>query len=125
MVLEQVSQQSSTLQQELMGNEWLLEDLGGRGVIDNLQTTIQFFEEGRLGGRGGCNRYFADYEITDNTIKVGVVGSTFMACAEAVMNQESKFLEALAQATEIRLEGPFLFIECENLDQPLKFTRLC
>ena len=41
----------------LSGKTWLLEDIVGRGVIDNAQTTIRFDESGRVSGSTGCNRF--------------------------------------------------------------------
>jgi hypothetical protein len=34
----------------LAGSEWLLEDLGGLGVIDNIQATLTFPEAGKVAG---------------------------------------------------------------------------
>ena len=113
-----------SLQEQLLAGEWLLEDLGGTGVIDRLQTTLKFDRESRLEGAGGCNRYFASYRLEKNQIEVGAIGATRKACPTAVMNQEIKYLQALEKAYRIRLENEFLFIYCQGMDKPLKFTRL-
>lgn len=111
---------------EQMEGEWLLEDLGGTGVIDNLQTTLQFGSENRLEGFGGCNRYFASYQLEQNQLKVGAIGATRKACLPAIMNQETRYLQALAKAYHIHLDRNqgLLLIDCQGLDKPLKFTRL-
>lgn len=121
LVLEQVDPQS--LQNQLMSGEWLLEDLGGAGVIDNLQTTLKFNSD-RLTGSGGCNRYFATYQLHRNQLKVSQIGATQKACSSAVMNQESRYFKALRKAHRIRLDKEFLLIDCQGLDKPLKFTRI-
>lgn len=122
LVLQQPQNQS--LQNQLLAGEWLLEDLAGTGVIDNLQTTIKFEKEGSLGGSGGCNRYFASYELKGNQIKIGTIGATQKACPPAIMDQESRFLKALGEAYRVRFdeEKGWLFIDCQGLDKPLKFT---
>jgi heat shock protein HslJ len=40
------------------------------------------------------------------------------------MDQEDRFFEALENARAIRIEGPYLMIECEGIKKPLKFVRL-
>ena len=122
LVLNKVS--PSALQNQLTGSRWLLEDLAGKGVVDGVQSTLEFGENNRLGGKGGCNVYFTSYELDGSNLKVGMIGSTQMMCPPAIMDQEQKFLQALEKAYNLRLEGPYLFIDSEGYDLPLKFTRL-
>jgi len=122
LVLTKVASNSSP--NKLAGTKWLLEDIGGTGVIDNLQSTLEFGENNQIGGNGGCNRYFSSYKLDGTQFTVDVIGSTQKMCGEAVMNQEQKFLRALEKAYNLRLEGPYLLIDVEGYDAPLKFTRL-
>jgi hypothetical protein len=66
----------------LTGTEWLPEDLGGAGVIDNIQATLTFPEAEKTAGKGSCNRFFGPAEISGSAIKLGPLGSTRMACPE-------------------------------------------
>ena len=99
----------------LTGTEWLLEDLGGAGVIDNVQATLTFPEAGKTAGQGSCNRFFGPAEISGNAIKLGPLGSTRMSCPEAVMSQESKYLDALQAAERFEWKDPYLLIYCKGL----------
>ncbi len=112
------------LEQQLQQGQWLLEDLGGRGVIDNLQTKLKFDSQGRISGLAGCNRYFGQYKLKGENLKMSNIASTRKACFEAVANQESLFLNALERAYQIRIDGPYLLIYSKGLKQPLKFTLL-
>jgi heat shock protein HslJ len=107
----------------LLGTAWQLEDLGGAGVIDKSMTTLEFIEAGRVAGRGGCNRFFGSVEITGESIKFGQMGSTRMACVEALMNQEGRYLKALGDANRYSLNGDELLVYAKGLDKPLRFTR--
>ena len=49
----------------LGGAAWLLEDLAGRGVIDNSHATLQFMADGKVAGTGGCNRYSGSWRSRD------------------------------------------------------------
>jgi heat shock protein HslJ len=108
----------------LVGSAWQLEDLGGAGVIDNSMTTLEFVETGRVAGRGGCNRFFGSVEFADESIKFGQMGSTRMACVEALMNQENKYFEALEGAERYAVNGDELLVYARGLDRPLRFTRM-
>jgi len=73
-------------------------------VIDNVQATLAFPEAGKVSGNGSCNRFFGPAEINGNAVKLGPLGSTRKACPEAVMNQETKYLNALQAADRFELE---------------------
>ncbi|BAU14190.1 hypothetical protein LEP3755_47350 [Leptolyngbya sp. NIES-3755] len=108
----------------LENTAWLLEDLSGTGVLDRAQTTLQFDQSNRLTGRGGCNRYFAEFDRQGDRFKVGAIGATKKACSPALMNQETRFFQALQRAERIRFERSFLLIDVEGSDQPLRFSRM-
>ena len=38
----------------LLGSIWVAEDIGGAGVIDNLQSKLQFVSASQVAGHGGC-----------------------------------------------------------------------
>jgi heat shock protein HslJ len=83
----------------LTGRTWVVEDIGGGGLIDSSNVTLSFGTHGRVAGSGGCNRWFAGFELTGESLSIGQAGSTLMACPEALMTQERRFFEALAQVT--------------------------
>ncbi len=107
----------------LSGSEWLLEDLAGDGVMDNVQATLAFPEAQKVSGNGSCNRFFGPAEITGDLMKLGPLGSTRMACPKAVMNQETKYLNALQAAERFEWQAPYLLLHCKGLEKPLRFTR--
>jgi heat shock protein HslJ len=107
-----------------LGTDWLLEDLSGSGVVDRVQATLSFPEAGKVAGNGSCNRFFGSVEIGGNTLKLSPLGSTRMACPDAVMNQETRYLGALQLAERYEWREPYLLIHCTGLDKPLRFTRL-
>ncbi len=108
----------------LAGSEWLLEDLGGSGVIDNVQATLAFPEAGKVVGNGSCNRFFGPAQISADSVKLGPLASSRMACPEAVMNQEKRYLDALQAAERFEWKAPHLLIYCKGSEMPLRFTRM-
>lgn len=77
---------------------WLAELIRNGGVIDNLQSTIEIARDGTITGNGGCNGFSGKAIITAGEIKCGPLAATKMACAPAVMDQETRLLGALADA---------------------------
>lgn len=123
LMLVRVTRPEGAAPDPLRGTSWLLEDIGGSGVIDNAQATLEFPQPGKVAGRGSCNRFFGTVDVTRESIAFGPLGSTRMACPEAVMNQEAKYLKALQDAERYALDGPFLLIHARGMDRPLRFTR--
>lgn len=79
----------------LQGREWVVEDINGKGVIDRSRATLNFGPDGRVSGRSSCNNYTAQYTLTGEGLTVSKAAGTMMACAPALMQQESLFLDVL------------------------------
>ncbi len=109
---------------DVIGTEWLLEDLGGSGVIDNVRATLAFPALGKAAGHGSCNRFFASVELNGERVSFGKMASTHMQCADAVSDQEQRYLTALQAADRISFDGTFLFVYTKSADKPLRFTKL-
>ncbi|MFL6465160.1 MAG: META domain-containing protein [Bryobacteraceae bacterium] len=107
---------------KLEGSRWLLQDLGGKAVLDNARATLEFLNPGRVSGRGSCNRISGPVTIEGSKIHFGPLISTRMACSPAVNEQEANYLKALESAEKFKVTGAALFIYCKDLPQPLRFT---
>jgi heat shock protein HslJ len=93
----------------LEGTQWSLQRLvsdDGQPIplVANTGITIRF-QGGRLQGGGGCNRYFAAYEVHDERLSIDRPGATMMACPQAVMDQERAFLGALEKAASYGIDA--------------------
>ena len=89
----------------LFGN-WLIEDIEGRGVVDNAQTTIEIARDGSTTGSTGVNRYMAKATIEGQNIKIEPGPATTRAAGPpALMDQESKFLAALSKVKQYRIDN--------------------
>lgn len=93
---------------------WLAEDIGGGGVVDNLQSTLRIEPSGRVSGSSGCNRYNGMAKIDGSTIAFGPQATSRKMCPPAIMDQERKFLDALAQAKSFEIEETFLRLLSED-----------
>lgn len=73
--------------------EWI----GERPLIDNSNLTLTLDAEGRAYGSAGCNHWFGPYQLQDQQLNFGQLGSTRKLCPPALMEQEARFFEALSQ----------------------------
>jgi putative lipoprotein len=113
----------STPKVELTGGTWLAEDIDGAGVIDDAQSTLEFGTDGRVSGRGGCNRYGGTVQLNGASLIVGQLFSTKMACAPALMDQETKFLAALEATRSYQMDGTKLVLADATGKARLRFSR--
>jgi heat shock protein HslJ len=74
------------------------------GLKGDAPITLSF-EKGALSGDSGCNTFRGTYAVDGQSVKIGPLATTRMACAEDVMKQEREFLAALASATTWSVEG--------------------
>ena len=112
---------------ELGGKVWVLESFGQEGdlqpVVMDSRVTLEFnFEEDKVSGSGGCNHYSAEFEVGGDSLSISPAMSTLMACfPEEVMNQETAYHQALAQAERFEVvDGKLLIHTADN--QVLVFT---
>lgn len=90
--------------QPLLGARWVVEDIGGKGVIDSSHASLRFLPGGKLAGSGTCNRILGGYEAKGPQLTLTPAGATMMACPEALMMQERRFLKALARVDGYRID---------------------
>ena len=57
------------------------------------------FQDGRVSGSSGCNRFHGEFKVEGNALKVGPLATTRKACDDPVMAQEQQLLRALESAT--------------------------
>ncbi|MGH8618220.1 MAG: META domain-containing protein [Burkholderiales bacterium] len=108
----------------LTGTTWVAEDLGGRGVLDRVLTTLTFERDTMAVGTSGCNNYSAPAALDGATLRFGQAAATRRACPPAVMDQEQRFFGVLEETRRYRREGSRLWLLDEQ-DRPLaRFTRV-
>jgi putative lipoprotein len=102
---------ASTPKVELTGSTWVAEDIDGKGVVDNAQSTLVFGTDGRVSGRAACNQYGGKVTLDGASMIMDQLFSTKMACtAPALMEQEMRFLEALQATRSYRMDGTKLVL---------------
>ncbi len=95
---------------DLAGTSWIVTGynngkLAVVSVAASTELTAYFGADGKLNGSAGCNNYTASYQTDGNKIAIGPAASTKKACEQAVTDQETQYLAALATAATYRIDG--------------------
>jgi len=83
---------------------------GMANVIGEQPITALFRADGTLTGSSGCNQYTAGYSTSGSSIKITPGISTMMACAPAVMDQESRYFSLMSDATTYSINGDTMLL---------------
>lgn len=90
---------------QLIDKEWVVEDIAGRGVIDDSRATLLFGADGRLSGQASCNRLIGGYTLKGSKLTISNPGLTMMACTPALMDQETRFVDVLNNVRSYRIDA--------------------
>jgi len=89
---------------------WFLITLNGQSVVSDTLVTINF-ENGKINGTDGCNRYSTAYRVNGAKFTVNKdVVTTKMACPEPIMQQAAAYITALTQAVTYKIDGQQLML---------------
>jgi heat shock protein HslJ len=121
---KQAASPTKNTQLNLPGTDWILTDLAGIPALPGGKATLSFPDVGRVAGNASCNRFTGTMLVTGNSIKMGPLATTRMACADNDINrQEDIYLKALGAAVRYSYEAPDLLIYAEGYEKPLRFMR--
>ena len=90
--------------------------------ISATKPTITFAAlSSRASGNAGCNNYFGDYTITNNTLTLDELAATKKMCGEDAMQVEDKFLETMNKVGGYRIQDNVLTLYAKS-DQSVLIT---
>lgn len=100
---------------------WILKSYGEQGnlltVLEGTEITATFDSaEKRVNGSAGCNSYFGDYQLSDNTLTFLVISHTEKYCMEpeGIMEQEAQYLKTLNTAESYQVKDGTLQVNSGN-----------
>jgi heat shock protein HslJ len=72
------------------------------------------FQDGRVSGFSGCNRFFGGYSLTGDRVEIGQMAGSMMACPEPSMILEHAVTSALAGNFRYSVAGQTLTLRSES-----------
>jgi putative lipoprotein len=98
---------------EIAGTAWTVRDIEGRPTLADAEPRIEFTADAAAGSTG-CNSFRAAADRRDGLLRFGATAVTRRACAPAIMEQETRFLSALAAVGSYRRSGSTLILEASG-----------
>jgi putative lipoprotein len=93
---------------------WLAEAIGGEGITPGVQSTLRVDPDGRASGSAACNRFTGSATLAGDEVRFGPLATTRRMCPPDVMDQEDRYLAALAAARRFVLEDETLRLRDER-----------
>ncbi|MDH4047369.1 MAG: META domain-containing protein [Gammaproteobacteria bacterium] len=80
---------------EITGISWQPLSIGGDPIAVGSAMRLQFGLDGKLTGHSGCNGFSGDYSRDAESVEIGPLGATRMACPDRETTLENRFFDAL------------------------------
>ena len=99
------------------GPTWRLTAVAGKGVEGLASGAVTArFEAGRVSGFSGCNRFTGGYALDGDSVVVGPLAGTMMACSDPQMAIEETFRSALTGKLRKAISGDRLTLTSASGD---------
>jgi len=92
--------------------------------LAEIEVTASFSAEGAVSGRSGCNRYQASVNVADDSLTIGPIAGTKMACPGTRMEVEQAYTKALPMASDYQREGRTLTLLDDEGEPLLRFESM-
>ena len=102
---------------------WTAREIDGKPVLPRTTPSLAIGTDMRAGGSGGCNSWFAQVEVADDTIRFGSVTATQKGCTQSINEQEQAFRDAIAAAALWQVAGDELTLLGADGKVLLRFSR--
>jgi heat shock protein HslJ len=102
----------------LEGTEWTL--VSGVDAPDDAVPTLSLTDEG-ASGFGGCNTFNGQYELDGESITIGPLAATLMACEDDKSAAEAAYMPALEAADAWSIEDGELVLSTDG-EETLRFS---
>jgi heat shock protein HslJ len=92
----------------LEGPTWVVQEMSVDGTMTapiSGAPPFAVFEDGAVAGSSGCNSYSGTYQIEGDSMTIGPLASTLMACTAELLGQETFYFELLAQTDSYEVSG--------------------
>lgn len=105
-----IKESATQAEQLTITGEWIVESIGGKTIQRGRAVTMTFAGDGSVTGKASVNRYFAGWIAAGDMILVTGGGTSMMAGAPELMEQEALFLGTLKDIRRYRLDGGKLYL---------------
>jgi heat shock protein HslJ len=110
----------------LEGPNWVLDQKASNlEVIAPQYVVTATFDDGKLSGSSGCNRYNTTYTASGSRLRVSPrISSTLIACSQDASNVESSYIARLPTARSFSIRGDRLTVRTSTKGADLVYRAL-
>ncbi len=108
------SSTGSVSSEHLKYTQWQLSKINGLSIPASQSASMRFIEAMQINGFAGCNKFFGEGQLVEDTLKVNKLGMTRKSCGEKVDELEKKLLMTLKQGAAISLNDEQLVLQGEH-----------
>jgi heat shock protein HslJ len=95
-----------------------------RSVVGDVELSAEFDPDGTVSGSGGCNRFHGGYTVDGQSLEIGPLASTMIACeSEEISAQEAGYFAAMESAETWEQVGDELTILNAEGQRAVTFQR--
>jgi len=105
----------------LEGPTWTVVEGMNVDVPDGATPTASF-DQGQLSGFSGCNTYMTSYEVDGDTMTIGDLAGTLIACDDPTTAVETDYLASLKSVRTWTIEGDHLLLQDGDGDFVLEYA---
>jgi len=103
---------------------WRVESVAGAAAFDTTKTELVFAADGSVSTTIGCNRMAGAPKIDGDRLRFGPLATTRMACAEPLMQLETRYAAALDATRSFRVDASSLRFLDESGAEQVVFSRV-
>jgi len=93
---------------ETLQGSWKIQTIQDKELLDNSTAQLLFNEDNNLSGSGSCNRLSTSYNSQNNALTINPIATTRKMCLPALMEQETRLLQALSKVKRFQLNNGHL-----------------
>ena len=107
----------------LANTNWSLQSLNVNQIPVGIDTDDRFSPANTVTGNGGCNQFNGPYSVNGQSLRIGPLASTSMACESGISTQEQAYLQALQSTSSFELTGNQLILRDGGGREVARFIR--
>ncbi len=89
----------------LLDGDWRIEEIAGAAIVADSAPALSFDSKRSVSGNASCNRFFGQFALTGEGLRISDIGMSMMMCEDPIFKQERALLTAFESVRGFRI-GP-------------------
>lgn len=116
----ETTQNAAMIEITQLQKEWKLIEVDGENISTEIKSTLHIDSRLKATGSLGCNRFFGDAELKENTFIINKIATTRRMCSKEVSKIEKMVSGIFEDGAQVQASETQLILK--NKSHTLKFT---